>query len=199
MSRKLLLPLLAVCVTLVAGVPAADASLGSRIGAVAGKVAGLQKAIGHIQDTNTGQTAAINRNGDRIADSQKAIGDLQALVRGVIATATDSLTKLQTGLTDLAAAVQGPNIAGQLGAAGSAAPGAGNAATPSTLPTGTLYRQIVLSTGGAFGAGAPIGARTWVKMPDVVAIGYSNKYACTSAGATDTATGAGYTVTCTSP
>jgi hypothetical protein len=116
-------------------------------------------------------------------------------VDGVLAVAPQIID----GLTKLKEALESPGVKGQLSAAGTAAPGAANAATPSDLPTGTLYRQIVLSTGGAFGPGAPIGARTWVKMPDVAALGYSNKYACTSAGLTDTAAGAAYTITCTTP
>ncbi|MCW2968355.1 MAG: hypothetical protein JWM71_2127, partial [Solirubrobacteraceae bacterium] len=42
-----------------------------------------------------------------------------------------------------------------------------------------------------------IGARTWVRMPDVGApLNYSNQYVCTSAGTTAQASGAGYTLTC---
>jgi hypothetical protein len=129
------------------------------------------------------------------ADQNVRFDHVEAKVDGVLAVAPQIID----GLTQLSDAVQGPGIKGQLSAAGTAAPGSSNSATPSNLPTGTLYRQIVLSTGGAFGPGAPIGARTWVKMPDVAALGYSNKYACTSAGLTDTAAGAAYTITCTSP
>lgn len=190
---------------------------GVKISKLGTAVLGLDRGIKNIQDIDLGQTAAINRN----VDAQKSLkGTVDAIVAGVPAiidglnqlkdgltqistvlsgTVSPALTSLAAGLTDLSTAVQGPDIAGQLGAAGSDAPGDSNAATPAALPTGTVYRQIVLSTGGAFGPGAPIGARTWVKMPDVAAIGYSNKYACTSAGATDTAAGAGYTVTCSTP
>jgi hypothetical protein len=117
----------------------------------------------------------------------------EAKLQGIL----DAAPQIIDGLQKLKAALESPNVGGQLAAAGTGSP---SAADPgNTRPTGTLYRQIVLSTGGAFGAGAPIGARTWVKMPEVAALGYSNKYACTSAGLTDTAAGAGYTLTCTSP
>jgi hypothetical protein len=130
------------------------------------------------------------------AGTNARFDEVEGKVQGIL---DDLAPTILNGIAALNDALHGPNVAGQLDAAGTAAPGPSNSATPSTLPTGTLYRQTVLSTGGSFGPGAPIGARTWVKMPDTPAIGYSNKYACTSAGLTDTAAAGGYTVTCTTP
>lgn len=188
MSRKLSLPLLVVGMMLMAAAPA-SAGIGKRVGTLAGKIGALQSDLQNLRDTSDGQTAAINRNGDRITESQTAIGNLQALVKGVITTATASLTALEKGLTDLAAAVKGPTVGGQLAAAGSKLPGKAdgtNTATPDALPAGTVYRQIVVATAsypGGVPAGTPIGARTWVKLaPPATAAPLDNAYSCVGAG-----------------
>jgi hypothetical protein len=205
-----MLPALAACTMLAVTAPVAPAktahvaSVKSSLAKVSGTLKALQKGVSLIQDVDKGQTGAINGVDARVTTVVANLKSLSDTVAAVVATATTALTQLKdgltaagAGLTALSAAVQGPGIAGQLGAAGTAAPGTANTATPATLPTGTMYRQIVLSTAGAFPAGTPIGARTWIRMPDVVSLGYSNTYVCTSAGATAAALGSGYTsLTC---
>ena len=167
-------PLLAAFAVIAVTAPAANAV------SAKGAIKIVNAAIQPIVDINDGQTAAINRVDDRVTT---VVADLTALsnkVDAIVAVATDSLTKLQ-------AALQSPGVGGQLGAAGTALPGSSNAATPTALPTGTIYRQIVLANGtGPFAAanGAPIGARTWVKMPAVTNIYSNNTWVCTSAGKT---------------
>lgn len=181
--RKLMLPLAAAAVAAL-GVSAPAAHALTAKGAI--KIANA--AVKPLKDVLEGQDAAIKRNGTAIANVESAVGTLQAQVKGILDAATNQilpgLTALKDGLTALKDGVQGPNVAGQLGAAGTSLPGAANTATPSALPTGTVYRQIVLAVGGA-GAGAPIGARTWIKLPEVAATGYTNNsWVCTSSGAT---------------
>jgi hypothetical protein len=186
--RKLMLPLLAVCCVFAVSAPAAhSATLSQKLSKVSGALKGLQKAVGQMKDINDGQTSSINGVDTRVTTVVANLTSLSSKVDAIVAVATDSLTKLQAGLTTLAAAVQGPGIAGQLGAAGTAAPGTGNAATPSTLPTGTVYRQIVLGPGGL--SQVPVGARTWVKMPDVTnpqlgGVVYDNEYVCVAGNTT---------------
>lgn len=193
MSRKLLLPLIATAALGVTA-PVAGAAKGSALGKLAGRIGMLEANAERNNDINAGQTAAINTNGDRITDSQNAIGSLQAQVKAIIEAATTqiqpALVALKDGLTKLSTAVQGPGIAGQLGAAGSKLPGksdTSNTATPDALPAGTVYRQIVLATasypGGAVPAGTPIGARTWVKLaPPGTAAPLDNAYSCVGSG-----------------
>ena len=184
--RKLALPLMAACATL--GVVAIPATAGVKlekkqnksIGKLAGAVGGVKSAITNLENINLGQTSSVN-------SAHAKVDALSATVTAVVTAATDALTKLQAGLTTLAAAVQGPNVAGQLGAAGSALPGAANSATPSALPTGTVYRQVVLIAGtGTAADGAPAGIRMWVKMPEVTtpALYSNNEWVCVSSKGT---------------
>lgn len=211
--RKLTLPLMAVCALFAISAPSAVAAESTnvkqykQIGKVRSAVKGLKAAIKVIQDIDKGQTDTVNLNQgklDTVSGTVNSIlegvpaivNGLQALKAGLesagagLVALKAGLESAGAGLTALSAAVQGPGIAGQLGAAGSAAPGAGNAATPSTLPVGTLYRQIILSSvaNGALPAGTPIGARTWVKMPDAPGL-YSNSYTCTAGRINGTASG----------
>lgn len=192
MRWKLLLPALAACAMLAVSAPSsfatsANVNQNKRIATVNGAIKGLKKAIGILQNVNAGQTSAIGEVDAKIVATQKTV---QAIIDNV-PTILNGLTALKAGLeaagaglTALSAAVQGPSIAGQLGAAGTSAPGAANTATPAALPTGTVYRQIVLAVGGA-GAGAPIGARTWLKLPELSATGYTNNsWVCTSSAGT---------------
>lgn len=195
--RKLTLSLVAVCALFAISAQSAIAAESTnvkqykQIGKVRSAVKGLKAAIKVIQDIDKGQTDTVNLNQgklDAVSGTVNSIlegvpaivNGLQALKTGLEAAGA-GLVQLKAGLETLAAAVQGPGVAGQLGAAGTAAPGDGNSATPSALPTGTVYRQIVL--GGVSVGGAPLGARTWVKMPDVNSL-YSNDWACTGAGTT---------------
>jgi hypothetical protein len=205
--RKLALPALAACALLAAGAPAvqakpakahAAASLGSKLSKVSGALKGLQKAVSLMGDVNDGQTGAINGVDERVTTVVANLSGLDAKVTAVITASTAALTKLQdaalalkAGLETLGAAVQGPGVAGQLGAVGTVNPGANNDATPTTLPTGTVYRQIVLSTAanGGLPAGTPIGVRLWIKMPNVTGL-YSNAYTCLSGRVNSTASGA---------
>jgi hypothetical protein len=191
--RKLLLPALASCVLLAASAPVASAakahSSASATSFILTKLKTHSSEIGALQDLATGFKAAF-------ASLNTSVSTILAGVPTIV----NGLTALKDGLTTLAAAVQGPGVAGQLGAAGSADPGASNTATPSTLPAGTIYRQIVIATGGALNT-APIGARTYVRMPDVAAVGYNNTWVCTGAGTSAAAnnvggSGHGYDVTC---
>lgn len=188
MSRKLLLPLIATAALGVTA-PVAGAASGSALGKLAGRIGKLEADAKRAEDINAGQTAAINRNGDRITDSQNAIGSLQAQVKAIIDAATTqiqpALVALKDGLTKLSTAVQGPGIAGQLGAAGTSAPGSANSATPEALPTGTVYRQIVLANApGSPANGAPLGIRLWSKMPAVSGVYSTNEWVCVSSKAT---------------
>lgn len=182
--------------------------LGVKVSGIGLAVLGVNHSIKALQDIDLGQTAAINNS---IADAKTLKGTVDAIVAGVPAI-VDGLTQLKDGLTTVGAglttlanvvqtqigpgltalstAVQGPGIAGQLGAAGASAPGSSNSATPSTLPTGTVYREIVLSSAanGALPAGTPIGVRLWVKMPDAPGL-YSNSYTCLSGRVNSTASG----------
>jgi hypothetical protein len=190
--RKLALPLLAACAVFAVSVPAASAApLGKKLSQVSGALKGLQKAVGLMDDINKGQTGAINGVDTRVTTVVANLTSLNNKVDSVVTVATSALTALQKGLTDLAAAVQGPGVAGQLGAAGSKLPGKAdgtNTATPDSLPGGTVYRQIVLANasyppGGTVPVGTPIGARTWVKLaPPGTAAPLDNAYSCTSAG-----------------
>jgi hypothetical protein len=200
--RKLALPLLAACAVFAVSVPAASAApLGKKLSQVSGALKGLQKAVGLMDDINKGQTGSIHDVDTRVTTVVGNLTSLNNKVDAVVAVATDALTKLQAGLTGLAqstAAAAGsgdPNSATTTTTETSSIP----AVKTSTLATGTLYRQIVLSTGarGPVPVGAPIGARTWIKMPDVAALSYSNTWVCTSAGQTSTATAVGYAVSCT--
>jgi hypothetical protein len=208
--RKLTLPALAACALLAASAPVATAkpvkahaaSLGSKLSQVSGALKGVQKAVNQIKDVNSGQTAAINGVDGRVTTVVANLTSLSNKVDAIVAVATDSLTKLQAGLVSLAqgtAAAAGsgdPNNSATTTTATSTVP----AVPTSSLSAGTLYRQIVLATGGALNT-APIGARTWVRMPDVAAVGYSNTWVCTSAGTAPQAsnvggTGHGYDLTC---
>ena len=175
--RKLALPLLAAFAVLAVAAPAANAVTAK------GVIAIVNKAIAPLKDINDGQTAAINRVDDRVTT---VVADLTALsnkVDAIVAVATDSLTKLQ-------AALQGPNVGGQLGAAGSSLPGEKNSATPNSLPTGTVYRQIVLASApGSPADGAPIGARLWVKMPAVTNLYSNHVWVCIAGRGTATVGG----------
>ena len=189
-------------------IPSKVHKLGVKISGIGGTVLGIQHGIKALQDIDLGQTAAINQS---IADHTTLKGTVDAIVAGVPAI-IDGLTQLKDGLTTVGAglttlagvvqntigpgltalstAVQGPGIAGQLGAAGASVPGSSNTATPSTLPTGTVYREIVLSSAanGVLPAGTPIGVRLWVKMPDAPGL-YSNAYTCLSGRVNSTASG----------
>jgi hypothetical protein len=195
--RKLLLPLLAIAALCAFGVSTASAKTTPRAAQAAASAKSLNKTIHGL---GLGVAYAVNHNKINAGRIDTIVGQLSAVLNGVPAI-VDGLTQLKAGLTALSAAVQGPTIGGQLGAAGTAAPGSANTATPSTLPTGTVYRQIVLSS-AAFGplpAGTPIGARTWVKNPDVTGL-YANSYTCTGAGVSNevaTASGGAASVTCT--
>ena len=199
MRRSFLLPALAACAMLAVGAPVASAakahssakahSAASATPFLLKAVKNLQSKVGALEDIAKGYR-------DAFATIHSALDPIVAGVPQVLA----GLVALKDGLTKLSDAVQGPGVAGQLGAAGTAAPGSSNSATPSTLPTGTVYRQIVIATGGNLNT-APIGARTYVRMPDVAALGYSNTWVCTGAGTSSVAsneggTGHGYTVTC---
>jgi hypothetical protein len=148
--------------------------------------------------------AAVNGERTKSAGQDAQLG---TIFNNVLPAATAALTQLGdgllalkagleqagAGLTQLSAAVQGPNIGGQLGAAGSAAPGTGNAATPTSLPTGTVYRRIIVFDATDLGLptshalhGAPLGVQTWVKMPDVASLSLANTYGCTGFGAAGT-------------
>lgn len=175
--RKLALPL-AVCVVLGAGASPAMAAKSTNIkqnesiGKLGGALKGVQKAISILSDINAGQTDSVNKAHAK-ADS------LKATVDAIVAVAGSALPALEKGLKDLAAAVQGPGVAGQLGAAGTSAPGSSNTATPSTLPTGTVYRQIVLANApGSAANGAPLGVRLWSKMPEVAGLYSNNEWVC---------------------
>ncbi|MFL5843661.1 MAG: hypothetical protein ACJ762_03140 [Solirubrobacteraceae bacterium] len=208
--RKLTLPLLAAVAMFAVSAPVASAkpvkahtsaSLGSKLSQVSGALKGLQKALNQMKDINSGQTGAINGVDNRVTAVVAGLDSLGKKVDAIVAVATDSLTKLQAGLVSLAAAVQGAGVAGQLGAAGTAAPGAANTATPAALPTGTVYRQIVLSSAslGPLPAGTPVGARTYVKNPDVAGL-YSNSWTCVGAGVSNevfAASGGAASVSCT--
>lgn len=201
MRRKMLLPALAACALLAVGAPVASASKAhasksSATTFLLSAVKNINKKVGALQDLSKGFQAAFG-------SIHSALDPIVAAAPQILSGLTalkDGLTQAADGLTKLSDAVQGPNIAGQLGAAGTDPPGTSNTATPSTLPTGTVYRQIVIATGGAL-AGAPIGARTYVKLPDVAAVGYSNTYVCTGAGTSGAASnvggsGHGYDLTC---
>lgn len=193
--RKLALPLLAVFAVLAVSAPAAQAITAK------GVIAIVNKALAPIKDVNAGQTKAITDVDTRVDTVVKNLAALSSKLDAILAVATDSLTKLQAGLVSVAqqtAAAAGtgdPNSTGTKTAETATVPGV----KTETLPGGTLYRQIVLSTGARapVPAGAPIGARTWVKMPDVAALSYSNTWVCTSAGTSPTGLFAGYAVTCT--
>jgi len=218
--KKLLLLCTAVCALLVVAVPAASAdpaTASSKAHSAAGKTLSASALSSQVRKTNasikgigkaiaffTGQNNARKTENASTAATiaaivpvvTKALTDLQS---GLLAL-KDGLEKAGKGLTDLSAAVQGPNIAGQLGAAGTAAPGAANTATPDTLPAGTVYRQIVIS-GAALGpipAGSPVGARTWVKtVPPGTAAPATNTWSCTGAGGNTQLGVPGGAVTCT--
>lgn len=209
--RKLALPALAACALLAASAPVATASSASasttseatvkKLKRVAGAVKALKQAVNIMEDVNAGQTGSISGVDGRVTTVAGNLGALDAKVTSVIAAATDALSKLESGLLQLkagletlAAAVQGPKVAGQLGAAGTAAPGSGNSATPSNLPTGTVYRQIVLISGvGASPPdGAPAGARMWVKMPAVTGLYSNNTWVCMSSKGTGVIAGGSF-------
>lgn len=178
MRRKLLLPALAACSLLAISAPAANAITAK------GVIGIVNKAIAPIKDINAGQTKAINDVDTRVTTVVANLTALSDKVDVIVKVATDSLLKLQ-------AALQGPTVGGQLAAAGSALPGSANSATPTALPTGTVYRQIVLQSGGP-ADGAPIGARTWVKMPAVTNIYSDNTWVCTSGRGTNRVAGGAF-------
>lgn len=193
--RKLALPLLAVFAVLAVSAPAAHAITAK------GVIAIVNKALQPIKDVNAGQTKAINDVDTRVDTVVGNLRGLSSKVDAIVAAATDSLTKLQAGLisvaqqTAAAAGTGDPNSTGTKTAETSSVPGV----KTETLPGGTLYRQIVLAQNqrGPVPPGAPIGVRTWVKMPDVAALGYSNTWLCTGAATSQTGQAATYNVACT--
>lgn len=192
MRRKMLLPALAACALLAVGAPVASASKAhasksSATTFLLSAVKNINKKVGALQDLSKGFQAAFG-------SIHSALDPIVAAAPQILSGLTalkDGLTQAADGLTKLSDAVQGPNIAGQLGAVGTANPGSSNTATPSALPTGTMYRQIVLSTAanGGLPSGTPVGIRLWVKMPDVANL-YSNSWSCTAAHVNGTAAGA---------
>lgn len=202
--RKLTLPALAACALLAASAPVATAkpvkahaaSLGSKLSQVSGALKGVQKAVNQIKDVNSGQTAAINGVDGRVTTVVANLTSLSNKVDAIVAVATDSLTKLQAGLVSLsqataaAAGTGDPNSSSTTTGATSSVP----AVATSTLSAGTLYRQLVLGPGAL--AALPVGARTWVKMPDVTnaALGgtvYSNSWVCVAGNTSTQARGLG--------
>jgi hypothetical protein len=201
-----MLPALAACVLLAVSAPvttakpvkahAASVSLKGVIGIV-------NKALQPLRDINVGQTAAIHgvdvRVDTVVGNLQKLSDRADALVTGF----TASLLQL-VQFTTLPTGTANPNTDGAKTASTSSAP----AALLSSLGPGTVYRQLVTLpssatwpapfdasqaavtaalTAGGFPTTLPLGARTWVKMPDVnnAALGgdfYKNTWTCTSGG-----------------
>jgi hypothetical protein len=81
--------------------PAAHAaSLGSKVGQLSGKVAGLAKAVDGLKDTDTGQNASIDRVNARVDT-----------VVGNLASALSALAAVQTTVNDPATGVAALNSA----------------------------------------------------------------------------------------
>ena len=216
MTRKLMLPVLAVCAFAVVSVPAAHGAkkLPPKVAQTIGIVQGHAKAFIAVFNDIAGIKAAI----DRIDDANKEVGErittVDTRVTNVVSGVTSAAAQLQAGIVSLgqatgaAAGTANPNTAGAKTTETSSLP----AVDLSTLSAGTTYRQFVLigdtaafpspfggATQTALIAGLvagglaelPLGVRTWVKMPDVnsASLGgdfYKNTWTCVS-GRTATA------------
>src|SRR4051794_7168711 len=206
MRRKLMLPALAACALLAVSAPVTTAKPPTARAAfisLKGVLGIVTKALKPIQDINSGQTAAIHRVDTRVDTVVAGLKTINETAVSLAAAFTASLTQL-VQFTTLPAGTANPNTAGVKTASTSSVP----AVLLSTLSPGTVYRQLVTLpdsatwpvpfdaaqaatvtalTAGGFPTTLPLGARTWVKMPDVnnAALGgdfYKNTWACTSGG-----------------